>query len=238
MRKCRLGAALPKRNWSPQFLISKERKPRQADLGAQNTVAMTYWPTPKSPSRQELLRHYWHADMAHLLDAWPHVISWTAERKPVLVEMDGKHAPFTPDFEVIDRSGTYALRLIQGESSDRPERTKRRRALQDHYRDLGGNLEFTTQAEILQHPHLRLARDLFFYRYHDWPNDLPRQVAVVATSERPETLGELHECLGRERVTWEQLLSLVANGHIEIDLDSGLQPDTPVLACRIQGYGA
>ncbi|MBV8458433.1 MAG: hypothetical protein JO122_17665 [Acetobacteraceae bacterium] len=60
----------------------------------------------------------------------------------------------------------------------------------------------------------------------------------MTDSERPETLGELHECLGRDRATWEQLLSLVANGHIEIDLDDGLHLSATLLACRVRGYGA
>lgn len=238
MRKCRLGAALPVRNWSPRFRVSQERKPRNADLGAQNTAVVTYWPSPKSPCRQEQLRHYWHADMAHLLDAWPWVVSWSAERKPLPIEFKGRQAQFTPDFEVTERGRTYALRLIWGNKTEDPQPRAQRQALRERYHDLGGELEFLTRDDVYRHPHLPLARDLFFYRYHDWPDDLPRQVALVADSERPETLGDLNECLGRERVTWEQLLSLVANGHIEIDLDGGLQPSAALLACRIRGYGA
>jgi len=129
MRKCRLGATLPARSWSPQLRVSREREPRSADLGAQNTVVVTYWPSPKSPSRQERLRHYWHGDMACLLDAWPWVVSWTAERKPLPIEGKGEQAQFfTPDFEVTERGRTYVLRLIRGNDTEEDRsRAQRRR---------------------------------------------------------------------------------------------------------------
>ena len=238
MRKCRLGAMLPKRSWSPQFRVSQPRTPRTAELGAQNTAVLSYWPSPKSPNRQERLRHYWHIDMAHLLDAWPWVISWTAERNPLQIDGESAQTQFTPDFEVVARDRTYALRLVSGDNGQ-PRRAQQHRELRDQYRNRrGSDLEFLAPEEVRNHPHLPSARDLFFYRYHDWPDDLPRQASLMADRHRPETLGDLHACLGPKNATWEQLLSLVANGHIEIDLDGGLQPSAALLSCRIQGYGA
>lgn len=135
------------------------------------------------------------------------------------------------------RDRTYALRLLAGDDGQ-PRRAQQRRELRDRYLNQRGNeLEFLAREEVRDHPHLPSARDLFFYRYHDWPDDLPRQASLLADQHRPETLGDLHDCLRPDNVTWEQLLSLVANGHVEIDLDGGLQPSVALLACRIQGYG-
>ena len=231
MRKCRLGATLPKRSWSPQFRVSDPRGSRTTELGARNTGVMSYWPTPKSPNRQERLRHYWHIDMAHLLDAWPWVVSWTAERDTVPLG-DGR-AQFTPDFQITTRDRAYALRLVGGKES-RP--ASKQCELREKCLEQGRELQFLAREEVCKHPHLPLARELFYFRNHDWPEDLPRRVSMVTECKHPATLGDLYQSLGEQNVTWEQLLSLVANGHIEIDLDDGLVPSAALLACRVQGY--
>ena len=86
----------------------------------------------------------------------------------------------------------------------------------------GVELEFLPREAVSGHPHLPSARDLFYFRNHDSPGRTSaRQVGAGGGEREPGDVGDLHRCLGGAKATWEQLLSLVANGNIEINLDDG-----------------
>ena len=77
---------------------------------------------------------------------------------------------------------------------------------------------------------------LFLNRGRDWPEELPAALAEAWGDECPTTLGGIHASMGGGEDAWRQLLSLASLGHVLIDMDTGLEAGTRVLACRPQGY--
>lgn len=182
----------------------------------------------------EKLRQYFHVDMAVLLETDPEVAAWTTDCQPLPYLMGGRQLSFVPDIWVAERTGGHrAIRLVW---SDDPEvrMSERNRCLAEEYRVRGVAFEVVTSGELAAHPRLKAAKHILFHRYWDCPGDLPLAVAAMA-GDPPRTLGDLQQNLGGQEETWPQILSLVAQGRVEVDLGGGLGPETGVLACRMEG---
>jgi hypothetical protein len=104
------------------------------------------------------------------------------------------------------------------------------------FSERGDRLRFMSRSELEGHPHLESAKEIFYHRYWDWPDDLPRDVAVMVSRGNARTLGDLLGRLGGGEATWRQLLSLISNGYVDVDLDEGLGKHTAVTAARIGGH--
>ena len=197
---------------------------------------MSYFPTVKGTPRMEGLRHYFHKDMALILDARPDVVEWTADTKPIVLGTGHRQTEFTPDFEVEEEYRTYSIRLLRSGITASETAAERHHAADAEYRERGQSLLVMTAAELTSHPFLPAARTLFQNRGRDWPENLPQAVSDTWTDRCPTTLGRIHEAAGGGQTFWMQLLSLASLGYLELDLDCPLDDDMPVLACRPWGY--
>lgn len=199
---------------------------------------MAYFPTWKGGRRMERLRHYFYEDMAVLLEADPAVLSWTAEPGPLDLEHDdGEVRPFTCTFRAETEDYSRLIKLNDDarklKLGRKPKRHPRRpRPLQAP--DLV--CEYYTCSALAQHPRLRTSRDILFHRPRYWARELPYRIATMAALEHPATLGEIHRRLASPEVAFEDLVSLVAQGYIEVDLDFPVGPEMPVLSCNARGY--
>lgn len=235
MRKHSVGGQLRRGSWSPKFKLEPRKAPPADEHRRKKALVMSYFPSIKT-RRMVPLRHYFHVDMAYLLDAWPEVISWTVDAPPLVVPHLRSEIAFTPDLIVTERDRVYALRLLDRGVKPSKARDERYRTIDAAYRERGESLAVLTREELDDHPHLQAAKDLFYYRTRNWPADLPATIAAFANGALPGTLGDLHGLLGGGEEAWANLLSLVAHGFIHVDLDAGLRPPTPILALRVEGW--
>jgi hypothetical protein len=243
MRKCLLGHKPTEKSWSPAYTLPKrtESKPKVDKYGRPTKMVATYWPRLKGGFSMELLRRYWHVKMPHLLDVWPHVVTWTSKVETVAYANEGRQCEFTPSFRVTESGGCYALYLYDDRKKAASEaslvaRATRHEFLSALFLARKERLLFMSRTEVESHPHLPAAQEIFYHRYWEWPAELPREIAVICSRENIPTLGDLLLRLGGGDFVWRQILSLIANGHIEIDLDAGLGDATPISTCRIQGF--
>ena len=197
---------------------------------------MSYFPTVKGTPRMEGLRHYFHKDMALVLDARFTVTAWTADTRPVACEWRERPFDFTPDFLVDDADGDYAVRLLRHGTMTSERTAERHRAVDRAYRDQGRFLVVMTAEELSTHPSLPAATVLFDKRHRDWPDDLPGDIAEKWGPKCPVFLCEIWDRLGGDQESWLQLLSLAALGYLHLDLDRPLDEETWVYACRPKGY--
>jgi hypothetical protein len=235
MRKVNLGADT-RGNWNPRFVAAKAKKPADDREGRGNTTVLSYYPTIKGERRMELLRRYSHVDMAHLLDAWPHVLRWTADTQKVEFETEDGVNKLTPDFEVDTENGRYVIRLIPPGVKPSPRSLTRH----EHARELYGRIDTAfvvhTSEEVAQHPDLPAARELFEHRMREWPEELPGRLSEKWSAKCPLPLGTLHAYLGGSEADWFVVLSLAAHGHLRLGIDGPILPETPVLAIAVEGY--
>lgn len=236
MRMHRIQLARPGGSWSPGFEGTTGRKARADDTGRKNTLFMSYFPTVKGTLRMEGLRHYFHKDMALVLDARFTVTAWTAETRPIACECRRRPFDFTPDFLVDDIDGNYAVRLLQQGTTTSGRIVERHQAVDRAYRDEGRFLVVMTAEESSTHPYLPAAKALFDNRRHDWPDDLPGAIAEAWEHECPITLRDIRDSMNGDRESWLQLLSLAALGYLHLDLSCPLDEETLVLACHAEGY--
>lgn len=197
---------------------------------------MSYFPTVKGTPRMEGLRHYFHKDMALILDARPDVVEWTADTAPIVLGEGRRQTEFTPDFDVQEDHRTYSVRLLRSGTTASEAIAERHHTINAEYRKRGEALLVMTAAALTTHPHLPAALALFRNRGRDWPDDFPQTVAEAWADGCPTTLGRIQESIGGGRTAWTQLLSLASLGYLELDLDCPLDADMPVLACHFQGY--
>jgi hypothetical protein len=236
MRKHCLGAAPKSGSWSPAFKVRTGREAWTDKTGRRNTSFMSYFPTAKGTPRMEGLRHYFHKDMALILDARPNVMEWTANTASIVFGRGRRQTEFTPDFDVQEEHRTYSVRLLCSGTTRREVADERHDAIDAKYRERGETLVVMTSEELAGHPHLPAALALFRNRGRDWPEHLPQMVADAWADRCPTTLGDIQKTVGVGRTTWFQLLSLASLGHLDLDLDYPLDADMPVLACRSQGH--
>jgi hypothetical protein len=184
----------------------------------------------------ERLRHYFHANMAALLETDPDVLYWTTEVDAYRFQHRGRDIVFIPSFQVEDVGGTRVIRLVRAQERASLRSQEHHRLLRRLFRQRGMEFDVLSDAELASHPRLRSAKEILFHRYWDVPDDLPYQVAIMAASHPPATLGELHERLGGGAVVWEQVLSLVAQGFVELEARPGLTAETGIRACKMKGH--
>ncbi|WP_419898190.1 hypothetical protein [Roseomonas sp. USHLN139] len=252
MRKFALGAVPTHGNWNPHFsakppkakakdkTASKQEKGEEPDEEEQDqpktrAQVPTYYPPAKGAQRYERLRNYHHRDAAFLLDARHEVLGWTSTAEAIEVHWEGKDFKFIPDFIVHEETRSYALTILHPLAKPDARRKKRLAAMRGACERQGLGFVHLNRDEVTEDAALPGAKDLFYYRYWQWPDSLPFTVSTVAERHAPATLGELHRLLDGF-ATWQQLLSMVANGFVVADVSAGLGPDNPVLACRTKGW--
>ncbi len=235
MRKHSVGGQLLPGTWSPRFKLAPPKPPPTDERRRKKTLAMSYFPSVKTRGMVPL-RHYFHVDMAYLLDAWPEVVAWTTDAPPLAVARPCGDIAFTPDIIVTERDRAYALRLLDRGTKPSKARDERYRAIDAAYRERGGSLVVVTREELEAHPHLQAAKSLFYHHTRNWPADLPFTVVAATGTTSLAILDDLHRLLGGSEVAWADILSLVAHGYIRVDLDAGLQPQTPILALQVEGW--
>jgi hypothetical protein len=236
MRKHMIGAVQECVSWSPQFRTIKPRRRATNREGRENTPVMSYFPAIKGEPRMERLRHYFHIDMALLLDARPRVVGWEAEAPAI--DVTGGATPFSyrPDFRVQERDEVYCVRLLRSGTNMTPAQAERHDLVREAYRERDEGFRVITQEELTADSALPAARLLFRERVRDWPEDLPELVVAACGAGCPTTLGVIHAQLGGGREAWHWLLSLAAHGFVEIELDGNILPATVVLSCTTRGY--
>ncbi|MFZ6763912.1 MULTISPECIES: hypothetical protein [Acetobacterales] len=252
MRRFALGAVPTRGNWNPKFpskppkgkakgkIVSKEAggeepKEEEQDQPKARTQVPTYYPPAKGKRRYEHLRSYHHRDAAFLLDARHEVLGWTSTAEAIEVHWECKDFKFVPDFIVHEETRSYALTILHPLAKPDARRKKRLAAMRAACERQGLGFVHLNRDEVTEDVALPGAKDLFYYRYWQWPDSLPFSVSTVAERHAPATLGELHRLLDG-LATWHQLLSMVANGFVVADISAGLGPDTPVLAWRTKGW--
>jgi hypothetical protein len=248
MRKFALGAVPTRGSWTPKFLLTprKEKTKDKSKEGTEGqepeererkapTQVPTYHPPAKGKLRYERLRNYYHGDAAFLLDAWYEVQAWTAATTSIPVTWDLGDFDYLPDFLVQESSHSYALSITHPLVKETDRRKARLDAIRAACARRSLGFEAMTYEELSGHAELPAAKDLFYYRYWAWPASLPFSAWSAYEHDAPRTLGELARLLG-DGATWEQLLSLAANGYLVIDISEGLGTGTALLACRTKGW--
>ena len=248
MRKYRLALKEPSSGWHPSFTPPKQVPAAvAADLAlpagpqppqrraAPRAGVMAYFPTWKGGRRMERLRHYFHEDMAVLLEADPDVLRWTADAEAVEAEHDdGAVRAFVPSMRAETRRG---VRLIKLRDDCRRDGTRRGEGpVRPSPLALpAATFERLTRSELASHPRLAASAEILFHRPRDLAPALPLRVASMAALEPFPDLGAvLHRLEGR--AAWEDVLALVARGHVEVDMSFPLGPDMPVVCCKPGGH--
>ena len=231
MRKLRLCAESPKGSWSPRFSIAKPKATPAEDERLHRTPFMSWFPTWKGGRRMVGLAHYFHVDMATLAEADPDCTEWDVDSTPFPYAKDDDVRYFVPDFVLRMRAGVRLVRLVHGPEVDETyDRRQRKEPALPEPRD-GVTFERYTRAQLHRHPRLRASRDILYHRRRHLPQELPLQVAGMFAMRPFDTLGELHSRLGGTDETWFDVLSLVAQGVVEVDMDQQLGPEMPVRSC-------
>jgi hypothetical protein len=238
MRKHRIGVARPKGLWSPQFKLKGQHEFARKISGQQNTTVLSYFPTWKQGPGvvMEKLRHYYLEDQAYLLEVSYDVLTWTAQCEPVTCGDGRRKHVFRPNFVVETRTGQRVIRIVKASERVDARRSEKVTLLDRHYRAQGVTFEFLTDADLKASPCLPAAREIFHYRYWSCAQWLPLKIQEISMDTPPGTLGELHRRLGGAEDLWYQLLSMVAQGFVEVDLSASVGPEMPVLSTRMNGW--
>lgn len=202
------------------------RRKRAAREGAK-TMVMSWFPSWKGEPRMMPLRHYHHVDMATLLEADASVLRWTSrledlpERQVVGIELPHVH------FVAHSHRHPRAIRVLRPRTS-RASFDEVQAA--EGYAALGYRFEVHAADDLKTDAKVRTARALLYERVREVPRDLVNDaVELCMVSTLPLTLGAIHEALGADRASWEQVLAMAARGHLVIELSKTLDRDTPVL---------
>ncbi|WP_156963780.1 hypothetical protein [Muricoccus aerilatus] len=242
MRKHVLGAKSLLQRKCASFLPIQHRSPKAAPRAGGNaeavpkaTPTMVYFPTYKGGHRNERLRHYFHEDMAYLLEADPQVLRWTTEVEPIdVLHDDNQMRPFIPSMRAVTTRGVRMVKLAWGKRQPKRRSAKARRPRPV---DVDGlTYEFLMGEDLTVHPCLPASKEVIYHRPRETDPDLPCLAAAVFSESRPVTLGDLQERLGRKVAALEDLISLVAQGFIQVDLRCKVDAGMTVLGCRTQGY--
>ena len=196
---------------------------------------MAYFPTVKGWQRMERLRHYFHLDMASLLEADPDVRTWTTAVDALHLESEPNGQGFTPAFRAQGADQIRYIHLVDRPVKSRA-RIERHAALRKQCRKQGMSFEVLTREQVEAHPRLKTSRDILFYRPFEWPPELPVRTSAVAAVARPKTLGDLHRGLGGGSTLWPQLLSLVSLGYITVDMGTPVGPAIIIRSVSPSGY--
>lgn len=181
----------------------------------------------------ERLRHYFHIDLATILEADRAVLKWTTELKPYQLRADDEEISFRPHFLVTNTTGETAICLMRGRKRRRPSMWQQ--LLGHAFAHVGMSFTVLAEQEVAEDPRLPTAKEILFNRYRDLPEEIPLAVATMELDQPPETLGDLADRLGPPEVeTWNLVCCLVANRHVEIDLESGLTRKTPIVALALR----
>lgn len=236
MRKCLLGAQPLDVGLRPKF-AKRPRPEKQAEVsGQQKTSVMSYFPSWKGGRRMEKLRHYSHIHLATVLEVDPEVERWTTDVQPIEYIEDGKPHTYTANFWCLEPGGIRVIRILREETKPESKGAEQHRRVRAEYGTRGIFYEVVTEDEVATDPRLRAAQHILFHRYWDVPESLALDVASMS-SNPPATLGALHIRLGGRSETWPQLLSLVAQGFVDVDLGTKLGPEMSVIACKMKGIG-
>ncbi len=247
MRKHVLGATRPTRGWCESF--KPERVNRSgitnaaaADEGGDGSAperkkdnSVARFPTWKGGKRTEKLRHYFHEDMACLLEADPDVVRWSAKVEPLEVEYeDGEVREYPHSMWAETARGMRHISLHYGpaRSGSKPNCVRHPQPVKVR----GKLFETYTQADLASHPRLRTSQDILFHRSRELEPELPLRVASMAAVCLPATLGDLHRRLGHGAVAWEDVVCLVAQGFVVVDLAYAVGPAMPLISCNPYGH--
>lgn len=205
----------------------KPRRKRAAPREGAKTMVMSWFPSWKGEPRMMPLRHYHHVDMATLLEADASVLRWTSrleelpEREVVGIELPHVH------FVAHGHRHPRAIRVLRPGTS---RVTFDELQAAEGYAALGYRFEVHAADDLNEDAKVRTARALLCQRARHVPLRLIHEaVEWCMTSEDRVTLGSIHEALGADRVSWEQVLAMAACGHLVIELGATLDRNTPVL---------
>ena len=96
--------------------------------------------------------------------------------------------------------------------------------------------EVYSSRDLRLHPWFERSRAIVFQRPREWRAHLPLLLANSNALRPVGNLGELHDLIGGKPGDWKDLLSLIAQGYVEVDMSVPLGPKMPVVACRAKGY--
>ena len=247
MRRHLLGATRPVRGWCESF--KPVCLPRRKEVGEapadehkrdddiavdrKGPSAAACFPTWKGEKRMEKLRHYFHQDMAYLLEADPDVIRWSARVEPFRVEYEDGEVREYPHTMCAETShGTRHISLHYRERRLKPNGDN----LAEPVAMRGRVFESYTRDDLVTHPRLQTSKDILFHRSRELEPELALRTFAMSVAAFPATLGDLHRDLGPEIVSWEEVVCLVAQGYVVVNLDFALGPNMPIISCEPHGH--
>lgn len=180
-------------------------------------------------------RRYWYIDLFYLLDANPAVVSYTTDTRTVTFTCDGIERTHRPDVEADVGSRRVAISLLLESEAAHPDNAAAAALLSTFYAERGMEFRVITDTELKSPPRLENAKTLFRHRHLPMPSEMGLALATAIAQGPLPTLGAVHEALNGSGEALVALLSLVANGFIEVDLDVPLGASTPIV--RILGNG-
>ena len=178
---------------------------------------------------------HWHQDLPLLLDADPTVVAFTADTTRVTFEFEGEERTFRPDLEVEYRSGRVAIAILTEAEAAEPVNVATAVVLRTFYAGRGMGFRMVTERDLKAQPQLDNARALFRHRHLTVSMEKSFLLAKAVAEGHAATLGDLHQALGGDTAAWAALLTLAAQGCIEVNLDAPLDASNPVL--RVTGRG-
>ncbi|WP_313194092.1 hypothetical protein [Shinella zoogloeoides] len=192
-------------------------------IGRQARLSPTYFPLAAIKcDGSAVFRSQAARDYACLLDLDPDVHQWSCS-DIVLRHGDDSHRT---DLVVINTDGETCLVTVGKRSSSSPQWAAEAADV------IGYDYRYEAVEDFAQGSRLRNAKDLLRYGCHRCP--LGDRVRLLATLEDLGSL-TIAECLAtfQEGKAMPSLASLILNGFLEVDLDSGLiGPETQVRRIR------
>ena len=244
MRKNMLGAKTPRRGWcaaigaainlntpSGRGGIADAERVRSA---SSRGVTVAYFPTWKGGRRMERLRHYFHEDMACLLEMDPDVLRWSTEELANDNHEDAARAGSRSSMVAETSRGMRFIELYDDTSPGGRQVTTGRPFASKFPASV--EVERLSRTELMSHPRLAASEELLFHRPRVWEPALPLRAAAMDAVQAVRDLGDLYVRLGSNSVCWEDVLSMVAQGFVSVNMDDAVGPAIRVVACNSVGH--
>ena len=223
MRKHMLGSSPMAGSWSPRFARSTAARKDGAAID-RSPREVSRFTTIKNGRRSIPLYDRVHIKLAYLLEADSAVLHWnTAEA----ARSDDMLLPDTVEFLARLVDGYQAIRV----GDPFPEEDAASLTIR------GFTLYEVRRSKLLLDQRVPTAETLIYYRSQPLPAGFV-MAAILALSHRtpPQTLGQLQEQLGQFEPAWEQILTLVGTGHVQITLAATIDLATRITGMNEEGW--
>ncbi len=164
-------------------------------------------------------------DMARLLEFDPAVLTYAEQPEPLLYKEDGKVRKHTPDFLVETNGGPIIIEVKPYDQAISEPWRSRLLRFEAEYQKQGIRYLVMTDQEIRREPRLSNVITLLRYQRQD-VSMIERTAILHEMSAEPIQLEELRSKLDDNQIARTHIYALIAQGHISIDINDELGPDT------------